>query len=147
MWAQTPFVTVVDRAHRPFAYHRSPHQSINVLNRLDLRSNNTHPSLWTTACTRNTGLADLQEDLCQPRSLWRGGLKAPGRCLGHLIVHTSESLSLATLATWFHIAPQSPLPDHVALPADIPDELTIHEINESAFRDPSQHGYVVAHIS
>jgi len=43
MRAQTPFMTAVHRANRTFAFHRHPDQSINVLNRLDLRSNNTHP--------------------------------------------------------------------------------------------------------
>jgi len=42
MRAQTPFMTAVHRANRTFAFHRHPDQSINVLNRLDLRSNNAH---------------------------------------------------------------------------------------------------------
>jgi RES domain-containing protein len=63
-----------------------------------------------------------------------GGLKAPGRWhhMGHLIVYTSESLSVATIGTWVHVGPQSPLPDHIALPAEIPDYLAMHEIGEAA---------------
>jgi RES domain-containing protein len=59
-----------------------------------------------------------------------GGLIAPARWhhVGNRIVYTSQSLSLATLETWVHVAPQFPLPDHVALPADIPDDLRIYDI-------------------
>ncbi len=52
--------------------------------------------------------------------------------MGHLIVYTSESLSVATIGTWVHVGPQSPLPDHIALPAEIPDYLAMHEIGEAA---------------
>ena len=42
MRAQTPFVTLVHCANRTFVYHRYPDQSVNVFDRLDLGSNNTH---------------------------------------------------------------------------------------------------------
>lgn len=62
-----------------------------------------------------------------------GGLIAPARWhhVGNRIVYTSQSLSLATLETWVHVAPRFPLPDHVALPADIPGDLRIYDIGES----------------
>lgn len=61
-----------------------------------------------------------------------GGLYAPGRWhhLGQRIVYTSQSLSLATLETWVHVGPQLPLPDHVAISAEIPTGLTIYDISE-----------------
>jgi RES domain-containing protein len=63
-----------------------------------------------------------------------GGLIAPGRWhqKGNRVVYTSQSLALATLETWVHVAPHSPLPDHVALSAYIPDDLRIHDISESS---------------
>jgi RES domain-containing protein len=63
-----------------------------------------------------------------------GGLFAPARWhhKGGRIVYTSQSLALATLETWVHVAPQEPLSDHVALPAEIPDGLLIHDIRESS---------------
>lgn len=45
-------------------------------------------------------------------------------------MYTSQSLALATIETWVHVAPHAPLPDHVALPAEIPDDLAVHEISE-----------------
>lgn len=61
-----------------------------------------------------------------------GGLHAPGRWnhLGRRIVYTSQSLSLATLETWVHVGPLSPLPDHVAMSAEIPAHLPIYDISE-----------------
>jgi RES domain-containing protein len=63
-----------------------------------------------------------------------GGLRSPGRWhhVGHRIVYTSQSLSLAAIETWVHIAPRNRLPDHVQVSADIPDSIPIHDIDESA---------------
>jgi RES domain-containing protein len=63
-----------------------------------------------------------------------GGLLAPARWhhMGVRIVYTSQSLSLAALETWVHVAPQSPLPDHVSVPLVIPDGLPIHDIPEAS---------------
>jgi len=60
-----------------------------------------------------------------------GGLIAPARWhhRGNRIVYTSQSLALET---WVHVAPKSPLTDHVALWADIPDGLAVHDISESS---------------
>ncbi len=61
-----------------------------------------------------------------------GGLCTPGRWhhRGHRIVYTSQSLSLAQLETWIHVAPQQPLPSYVAVSAEIPDDLTVDLIDE-----------------
>lgn len=61
-----------------------------------------------------------------------GGLKSAGRWhhKGHRIVYTSQSLALASLELWMHVAPQSPLPSYVSVCAEIPDGLQIHDIEE-----------------
>ena len=62
-----------------------------------------------------------------------GGLYAPGRWhyRGQRIVYTSQSLSLAQLETWMHVAPQHPLPSYVTISAEIPDDLTIYPVKEA----------------
>jgi RES domain-containing protein len=61
-----------------------------------------------------------------------GGLKTPARWrhAGHRIVYTAQSLSLAALETWVHVAPDFPLPDHVQISAEIPAGLAVLNINE-----------------
>ncbi len=60
-----------------------------------------------------------------------GGLHGPGRWhhKGNRIVYTSDSLSLATLETWVHVQPKLPLSDHIAVWADISDDLLVHSVD------------------
>ena len=62
-----------------------------------------------------------------------GGLRAPARWhhVGHRIVYTAESLSLAAIETWVYIPPPHELRDHVQVWADIPDDITIYTIDEA----------------
>jgi len=61
-----------------------------------------------------------------------GGLRSDGRWhyKGNRIVYTSQSLSLATLEAWMHVGPQDQMRSYVAVPAEIPGELPIHNIHE-----------------
>ena len=43
--------------------------------------------------------------------------------------------SLASLESWMHIAPEFPLPTYVAVPAEIPNEMTIQNIDEATLPD------------
>lgn len=46
-------------------------------------------------------------------------------------MYTSQSLSLAQLESWMHVAPQQPLPSYVTVSAEIPDDLAIHSVEET----------------
>ncbi len=63
-----------------------------------------------------------------------GGLKSFGRWhhRGNRIVYTSQSLSLAAIEIWVHVSPPHPLPTYLAVPAEIPDDLAITEVEENA---------------
>jgi len=46
-------------------------------------------------------------------------------------VYTSQSLSLAQLEIWMHVAPRNPLPSYVAVSAEIPDDVSVHAVAEA----------------
>jgi hypothetical protein len=50
VWTEPPIMAVVDGAKRTLAHHGRPDQSINVLDRLDLRLDNTHSPKRISGC-------------------------------------------------------------------------------------------------
>jgi RES domain-containing protein len=61
-----------------------------------------------------------------------GGFLASARWhhRGHYIVYTAQSLSLGSFEVWVNFDPSKPLPAHVSVSADVPDDLHIHHIDE-----------------
>ena len=64
----------------------------------------------------------------------QGGLLASGRWhrKGSEVVYTAQSLALAALEVWVHVAPNQPLPHYVAVPASIPEDVAIQSFGEDA---------------
>lgn len=54
---------------------------------------------------------------------------------GLSVAYAAEHLSLAALETLVHINPSQPLPDQVAIPCDLPDDLSTESMSEAELPD------------